>query len=283
MSKHDIDIGVVTDEVSLDLEEALAVSREWGLSRFELREGGERRFPFFTDREVRLVEEAVRDGAQITAVSPGILKGAADDKYRLQRELKEVLPRAIERARRFECPRIVVFGLSRYEGEPDDNRVRAMRIFEQVAEQVAAADLTVAIENEPNYWIDRPAPARAMLDEIDHPALTLNWDPANQHWGGRRPTRDDVEALRPHIANVHVKDYTPDDPDTPWRPVGEGVTPWADILSWLLEETDLDHVTLETHCNPLIENSRRSLDALRALIGEASRAATANESNAPSS
>lgn len=278
MSSNPLDIGVVTDEVSRDLAEALDVSRSWGLSRFELREGSERRFPFFTDTEVRLVEEVVRDGAEITAVSPGILKRPVDDEKRLRRELNEILPRAIENARRFGCPRLVVFGFARYEGEPPENRARAMHAFEQVAEHAAEADMMVAIENEPNFWIDRPRAAAAMLEEIGHPALAINWDPANQHWGGQRPRRDGFEALRPHIANVHAKDYTPDDPDVPWRPIGEGITPWGEILRWIIEDTELDHVTLETHCTPLIENSRQSLDALQALIEAASPSHSANES-----
>lgn len=270
MSESELDIGVVTDEVSRDLAEALEVSREWGITRFELRAGGEERFPFFTDREVRLVDEVIRDGAQITAVSPGLLKGPVDEEGRLHRELEDVLPRAIERARRFECPRLVVFGFARYEGEPSSSRRRVMQAFERVAERAAAADLTVAIENEPGFWIDRPEPAAALLDEIDHPALTVNWDPANQHWGGLRPDRDGFETLRPHLSNVHAKDYTPDDPDVPWRPIGEGITPWREILSWIMEDTTLGHVTLETHCKPLIENSRTSLTALRRLLDDAS-------------
>lgn len=269
MSDYALDIGVVTDEVSLDLAEAFEVSREWGLGRFELREGSEQRFPFFTDREVGLVDEVVRRGGQITAVSPGILKGPVADEERLARELEEILPRAIERARRFECPRLVVFGFRHYHGEPASNRIRVMQAFERVAECAAAADLTVAIENEPDFWIDRPESSAALLDEIDHPALTVNWDPANQHWGGLRPEREGFEALCTHISNVHAKDYTPDDPDVPWRPIGEGITPWDEILTWIIEDTSLDHVTLETHCEPLVENSRASLDVLQSLVADA--------------
>lgn len=273
MSKQ-LDIGVVTDEVSRDLAEALDVSRSWGLSQFELREGSERRFPYFTNAEARLVEDALRDGAEITAVSPGILKGHVDETKKLHRELEEVLPRAIERAVRFEAPLLVVFGFTRADDEPDANRVKAMRAFEQVAEATAKAGLTVAIENEPNFWIDRPKATAAMLDEIDHPALKINWDPANQHWGGRRPTRAGFEALLPHLANVHAKDYTPDDPNVPWRPIGEGITPWGEIMHWIVAETDLAHVTLETHCPPLVENSRASLKTLRELVDAATESQT---------
>lgn len=276
-----LDIGVVTDEVARDLERALTLSRSWGLSRFELREGGDERFPFFTDREMRLVDEAVQDGAQITAVSPGILKGPVRDEERLERELSEVLPRAIEGARRFDCPRLIVFGLARPENGRPGDRTRVMEVFETVAEQAADAGLTVAIENEPGYWIDRPGPSANLLDAIGHPALTINWDPANQHWGGDRPDRAGFEALRPHLENLHVKDFTPDDPDVPWRPVGAGITPWADILTWVVQDTDLAHVTLETHCEPLVENSRASLQALRPLIAQAAQAA-ATEGDAAS-
>lgn len=269
MHDSEIDIGIVTDEVARDLAEALDTSRSWGLTRFELREGSERRFPFFTDREARLVDEAVRDGAQVTAVSPGLLKGHVDDTDRLEHELNAVLPRAIEKAQRFDCSLLVVFGFAQYEGEPASNRRRALHAFERVAEEAAAAGLVVAIENEPGFWVDRPEAAAALLEEIDHPALRLNWDPANQHWGGRRPDHEGFRAVRPHIANLHVKDYTPHDRDVPWRPVGDGVTPWKEILGWVIEETDLAHVTLETHCTPRVECSHQSLDAVRALIGRA--------------
>ena len=282
MSDQKLDIGVVTDEVSPDLEQALTVSWKWDVRLFELREGSENRFPYFTDREARLVDEAIRNGAQITAVSPGILKGAVDNEDRLQKEIEEVLPRAIEHARRFECPRVVVFGFSRHDDEPDDSRTRVLNAFEEVAEQAASADLTVAIENEPNFWVDRPEPTATLLDELGHPALTVNWDPANQHWGGQRPTREGFEALRSHISNVHAKDYTPNDPDVPWRPIGDGITPWGKILSWIIGDTDLSHITLETHCKPLIENSRMSLDRLQDLVEEASVAVSEHESN-PSS
>ncbi len=275
MDNELLNIGVVTDEVSRHLPEALSLSRSWGLSRFELREGSAGRFPDFTDAEVRLLEDLIREGAQITAVSPGILKGAPADRDRLRRDLDQTLPRAIEQAVRLDAPVLVVFGFARQADNPSEHRVTVLRAFEQVAEAAAAAGLTVAIENEPNFWVDRPAETTALLDEIGHPALNVNWDPANLHWGGKRPGRADFETLRPYLANVHVKDYTPDDPDTPWRPVGEGITPWSDILRWVVNDTDLEHVTLETHCPPLIENSQASVRTLRRLIADAASTAPA--------
>ncbi len=268
-----MEIGVVTDEVARDLAEALEVSAAWGLARFELREGADGRFPFFTRDEIRLLEAALRRGNRITAVSPGLFKGSVEDKKRLDFERADVLPRALDLARHLACPLLIVFGFATYDGEPAANRVRVLRAFERVAEAAAEAGLTVAVENEPGFWVDHPDETVALLDELGHPSMRINWDPANLHWGGMKPTYEAFSTVRPYLANVHVKDFTPDDPEVPWRPLGQGITPWAEILPWIIDETDLAHVTLETHCEPLIESSQASLAWLRNLISEAASAA----------
>ena len=267
-------IGVVTDEISRTLSESLDIARLWGLSRFELREGGERRFPGLTPDEISRLDSELAEGARITAVSPGILKNHADDVVATEVALNDTLPRTIELAARFECPLIIVFGFEKAADEDPANRTKAMRAFERAATQAADAGMVVAIENEPNFWVDRSGPAAEMLAEIDHPTLKLNWDPANLHWGGHLPTQEDVELVRPHLANLHVKDYAPSRPEAPWFPVGQGVTPWSDLFDWVLSgDHPLEHVTLETHCEPLVESSRESLDEMRRLLSQVTESA----------
>ncbi|HET6569038.1 MAG TPA: sugar phosphate isomerase/epimerase family protein [Rhodothermales bacterium] len=266
MPARDFDIGIVTDEISRDLGQALDVCRSWGIRRFELREGSAARFPGLTPDEIQRAENEIRLGGRVTAVSPGLFKGRVDDKDRLDYELNHVLPRALDMAGRFESPLLIVFGFERYDGEPEADRKAVLRALEQAAVVAEAVGMQVAIENEPSFWIDRPAASAQMLGEIGHPALKLNWDPANSHWGGRAPAYADFRTIRPYLANLHVKDFYPDDPQMPWRPVGQGRTPWRRILTWILSETDLPHATLETHCLPPIDSSRQSLEALRACI-----------------
>ena len=266
-------IGVVTDEISRSLPEALDIARSWGLSRFELREGSVRRFPQFTPEEISTLDVVLAEGARITAVSPGILKNHVDDAAATKAALTDTLPRTIELAARFACPLIIVFGFEKADAEDPSNRTTAMRAFERAATMAADAGMRVAIENEPNFWVDRSGPAADMLAEIGHPALALNWDPANLHWGGHLPTQEDVELVRPHLANLHVKDYAPSRPEAPWFPVGQGETPWADLFSWVLSgDHSLEHVTLETHCEPLVESSRQSLEGMRRLLSQVSDA-----------
>jgi sugar phosphate isomerase/epimerase len=89
------------------------------------------------------------------------------------------------------------------------------------------------------------------------------------YWGGRLPSGDDLRVVAPFVLNLHVKDYGPGRPEAPWWPVGQGETPWADILDGVLRHTDLTAVTLETHVVPLREASEQSLAGLRTLIADA--------------
>ena len=209
------EIGVVSDEISRDLRESLGYCREWGLSKIELREGSQARFPKFTKEEFGLIEEARGEGFQVTAVSPGIFKAHVDSTADIRNELEKVLPESIEIALRFECPMVISFGFERYSGEPQSNRTLVMKTLEQAANLAWDNGLVLAVENEPDFWIDEAAEEAEMFEEISHPGLKANWDPANSHWGGTLPTRKGFEALRPHIVNLHVKDFTPDDPDVP--------------------------------------------------------------------
>lgn len=269
-----LSIGVVTDEISRSLPEALEIAQAWGLSRFELREGGTHRVPALTQAEIQEVEDVLRSGGQVTALSPGVFKAPIGDEAAHRQALEDTLPRTFELAARFDCPLVIVFGFERDERETDADRARVLATFERAARLASDAGLQIAVENEPGFWIDRPSESAVMLDELDHPAVALNWDPANLHWGGQVPTRADLDVVLPHLANLHVKDYRSGHPEAPWAPVGEGETPWADLLPRVHEASSLDHVTLETHCVPLVESSRRSLDTLRQLLAKAAETAS---------
>lgn len=49
-------------------------------------------------------------------------------------------------------------------------------------------------------------------------------------------------------------------------PVGKGKVDWQGQLRALVQHKLIDHVTIETHCEPLIENSRKNLSAVRKML-----------------
>ena len=260
-----LDIGIVTDEITRDLGEALDYAAGWGINLFELREGSKARFPAFTAEEVSIIDHALTSGSSVTAVSPGIFKGHVEEEDQRRREIERTFPKAIELAQRFNCKTIIAFSFDGCDDAPA-NRLRVLKAFEQIAEQAAEADLQIAFENEPQFWVDRPEQTISLLEEIGHPSLKVNWDPANLHWSGQEPDDEALEKLKPYLVNLHIKDFTPDDEEIPWRPLGDGIVPWEALLPHVLQNTDLAHATIETHCEPLISNSERSIDHFRTLL-----------------
>ncbi len=271
MEQKEIQIGFVTDEVSRDIVRSLSLCDSWGVNRFELREGRSRRFPFFDGDEVAAVHRAIERGAKITAVSPGVFKSPIEDAAAIETDLIEKIPRALRRAKEFGCSRMIIFGFE-MKDKNSESRAKIIDVLKRTCVLAQEAGVTLAVENEPNFWFDGAQDCVDFIEEIDNPYLRLNWDPANSHWGGHIPTRTEFETVRPYMVNLHVKDYQPNDPAMPWRPVGEGVTPWEDILGWVYEARqdgfDLNHVTIETHYVPGEEGSKRSLDRVRLILGE---------------
>lgn len=93
---------------------------------------------------------------------------------------------------------------------------------------------------------ERAATLLEILAEIDHPAIGVNFDPANMILYGSGDPLEALDRLAPHVLQVHIKDARPSDrPGETWgeeTPVGEGAVPWAEFLALLdrrLPDVDL--------------------------------------------
>ena len=129
------------------------------------------------------------------------------------------------------------------------------------------ADITLAVENEPGFWCDTGAATAAILREVGSAHLRANWDPCNAYGTPERPYPDGYEALSGLIANVHAKD-TRKGALIQCVPIGDGTIDWTGQVRALLRDRIVPHITIETHCLPLVENSRRNVETLRALMRE---------------
>ncbi len=75
--------------------------------------------------------------------------------------------------------------------------------------------------------------------------------------------------MRRFIFDVHVKD-TLAGSLIQCVPVGQGVIDWRGQLAALVRDRIVGHMTIETHCLPLIEKSRENVTTLRRMLGEIS-------------
>jgi len=70
----------------------------------------------------------------------------------------------------------------------------------------------------------------AVLKELNHPSIGVNFDPANMILYGSGDPIEALERLAPHVMQAHVKDATPSATPGKWGeevPVGTGAVDWA--------------------------------------------------------
>ena len=287
-------LSILTDEVSADLETAIELARMWGVEAIELRGIGEQRYPnvpaFWRARVPELVREA---GLPVAALSPGLFKipypyspasetrilrwedamvferyGNADALVRFH--LEELLPSAIAAAKELGAGVIVCFSFDRGAEVPPDAPVpeAVIHVLHEAARKVGEAGLTLAVEAEHICWGDTGVRTAELVRRVGHPALGINWDPANAYRAGEdHPYPEGYAAVRDLVRHVHYKDAATD-PRTGVRGfVFDGVVDWAGQIAALRHDGYQGYISVETHVRPKVEYARRSVERLRTLIG----------------
>lgn len=272
-------IACVTDEIEVNLEYALPWLLSHGVRLVEVRTLSKGRVPEITDLERLMLTTMVRHGdIEVAALSPGIFKGPLADTARIAREVDSLLPRTIELAHELGTPTVIAFGFQRGRGEDEKTdgspgeEARAAEILHHAAEMVRSAGMVLAVENEHGCVCDSGSATARVLAAADATALHAIWDPCNAYGSTAEGRIEDAfptgyDALRPHIAGVHVKD-TIRGAHIACVPVGQGMVDWRGLLRAVVRDGTVPHVTIETHCAPLEEMTIRNLQMLRLMFAE---------------
>ncbi len=261
-----LEIGIASDEISPDFKEAIHYGLGWGIKKYEIRVLKSGRIPKADKDEVDEVCDLIKEhDLEITAVSPGIFKLPVSDESGLQHEIDVLLPQTIEFAKKVGSSLIIVFGFKQDDSPLEKQRDEAIEIVKKAAKIVSAANMTLAIENEPGFLCDTGKNTARFIERVDHPAVKSNWDPCNSFGTDELPFPDGYEAIKKHIVNVHAKD-TKLGGLVECLPLGEGVIDWPGQVKALLRDQIVQHITIETHCLPLIKQSEKNVRYLKNLL-----------------
>lgn len=264
-------LGIVSDEIALDFKEALRYAMQWGVKIFELRSLKTGRVPFVDPPEILEVLNLVKNrGVVVSALSPGIFKHPLSKKSELEKELSDTLPRTIELAKQLNTRLILVFGFERSREGTEGDYQEAVRLMRRAAGLAESEGMRIAIENEPGFWCDSGKNTAKFIRDVGSKSLGANWDPCNGYGTHERPFPEGYSAIRDFVFNVHVKD-TQEGALIKCVPVGEGAIDWKGQLKALVKDRIVGHVTIETHCLPLIEKSKQNVDTLQTYLEEIMR------------
>ncbi|GGD56732.1 sugar phosphate isomerase/epimerase family protein [Paenibacillus nasutitermitis] len=281
-------LGVLTDEVSVVLEEALDWIAAQGLSHVELRVINGRNIADLEDHEVREVRSQVeKRGLYISAVASPLFKCRLDasrtvssgDTFGQKEESVEAhfrkLDRVIEIALMLGAPRIRIFSFWR-ELQPELYSKEIASHLKKAAERAERSDVVLLLENEPSCNAGFAEEVADIVERVDSQALRGLWDPGNEAYGGREAYPRGYEKIKGAIGHVHLKDaYIGADGLPRCVPLGSGDVPVIAQLKALEEDGYEGLYTIETHFIPAggsqMTGTRMTLDALRALLGEVRR------------
>jgi sugar phosphate isomerase/epimerase len=265
--------GVVSDEISRDFRQAVRTGVALGIRRYEIRNLAAGRAPMCGDAAMREVEQIAREeGVAITALSPGLFK-LTEDAAAFRREMDEVYPRAVEWARRWGLPGLIVFGFHKpgateataAEFSSANPPAQIVEWLAEAGERAANDGLTLMIEPEPICWCDSGRATAALIAAAGVSSLRINYDPGNVAWLENRDPLDEFGVVAPWIANVHVKDLRPlargaGFPE--WVPAGEGMIDYAAHFRALQAQGYEGPVSLEPHMDFSADATRRCKEAL---------------------
>lgn len=251
-------IGVITDEISEDLEHALAVCADLGIRDIELRSVWDTSIVELPDDELARVESLLRDGGFATCgiASPFLkchIHGNDDAPGRThsasaatREEQWDILARSLEAAERLDAPLVRAFSFWRVD-DPTAVREEILDTLLDATARVKAARKLLGLENEHACNIATGKEAAWYLQRIPDRTLGLIWDPGNIAALGVEPTADELQAVAGRIHHVHAKDAVSLDEADGFTVIGQGVVNWPLQLQLLASDGYDGVISIETH------------------------------------
>jgi len=278
-------LGILTDEVCADFEEAVGwVARE-GLGHVEVRVVNGTNVVELDDGAVREVGRKVAaKGLVVSAIASPLFKCGLDperpvasgDRFGQKEEGVEAhftkLERVIEIARELKAKRIRIFSFWR-EREPSKYLGEIVAHLKRAGAVAARAGVLLLVENEPSCNGGFAEEVGRIVRGVDSPAVKALWDPGNEAYGGREAFPLGYSCLKDVLAHVHLKDaYMDREGKARCVPIGSGSVDWLGQFRALNADGYEGLFTIETHFSPAGGSkklgSKMTLDAVKAIWGE---------------
>lgn len=250
--------GIISDEVSPDVEAAAAWALEHGLGAVEIRSlwgvnavdlTGEQigRVQAILDR-FGLVAAGIASPVFKCALNPDRPPAGTGDRFGATEAPVtahyEWLKRALDLAATLKAPHVRIFSFWR-EADPAQHRDEILDHLRQAGELAAGVGIPLLLENEPACNGGSYPEVADLVAGVGSPGLGVLWDPGNDAYAGWTLEAAPGPSLPCH---VHLKDVgVGPDGSRQIVPLGQGHVPWAAILAALDAQGYTGRFVLEPH------------------------------------
>ena len=280
-------LGVITDEISEDLDQALDFLAAYNLTHCELREISKKNIMNLSQEELTRARDLVRKrGFRVSDIASPLFKynlpemPARENEKRdtfsasfTDGDTEDLLRRAFEIARLFDTNKIRIFSYWRVD-EPEKAYPHVRTRLAKAAAMAGKEKMLLVLENEPACNVGTGKELGRLLREVNSPHLRGVWDPGNVTMLGEIPYPDGYREVRGLFDHMHVKDAkrNPQTGKLDWVPVGDGMVDFRGQFKALREDKYEGTMSLETHYRRpdgnRMESTRESLKGLLKVLGE---------------
>ena len=210
-------LGVITDGISRDFEYALDTMVETGLEYVELQYLWEKQVGDLTDADIQRVKGLIDTrNLKVSCISHHNLSALPVDTAVVAPAYREhimTLQRCIDVAQALGTNLVRIFSFRKemvlFGAEPvisEGAWTTLMNRLEEPLQIADAAGITLVMETAISGNVTSAFLVRKLIDELDVPHLKVLWDPCSSLYCTEVPYPDGYEAIREHIAHIHLKD-----------------------------------------------------------------------------
>jgi sugar phosphate isomerase/epimerase len=278
---HGFHLGIITDELTSNLEEALTFITDYKLHWCELREVWGKNLMIAPQEDLDRAKKLLADrGVHVSDIASPIFKwnipgvatkpnekhDPATGKF-TEEDSDATLEKSFELARFFDTKKVRIFSYWRV---PDPEKV-----YPQVRDRLGKAarlaeksGIVLVLENEFECNVGTGKELGRILRDVNSPALRGVWDPGNAVMLGETPFPDGYQAVKGLFPHMHIKDARKNAQTgkIEWAPVGGGFIDFKGQFAALHKEKYSGTMSLETHYRRpdgnKVESTRESLEGL---------------------
>ncbi len=277
-------LGIITDELTEDLEQALDFISKYSLGYCEIRQLWHKNIMNVSQEELERAKKLLEERrVKVSDIASPIFKynlpemparPEKRDTFRANftdQDTEELLRKSFDLARFFGTTKVRVFSNWRVD-EPERAYPHVRDRLGRAATLAAKNRIVLVLENEHTCNIGTGKELGRILREINSPSLRGNWDPGNAAMLDEVPYPDGYGAVRGLFAHMHIKDVKKD-PRTgklAWAPVGAGFVDYKGQFKALRDDAYDGTMSLETHYRRpdrnAVESTRESLEGLLKIL-----------------
>lgn len=234
-------LSVITDEISQNPEEAVALAKRYGYDGLEIRSVWDKPAEALSDEQLIKLKELAQDNhMEISAISTSLMKTEYPaDEHEKFRQIVRV-------CNILGCKRLRGFSFWRSEDYFDEGFAEILKRYDR---ELGELGLEMVLENDPSVNLSTASELARFFSKYSFEHIGILWDPGNEIYteGATNPYPEGYIMVAPYVRHVHIKDAKRVNGEVIATAVGYGAVPYPEQLDALRRNGYQGWLVLETH------------------------------------